>query len=256
MAPGEQLGGLLQALRPAGPRSTRIGLGIVAVDLAIEHVARDVELGRPALEHRIVEAARRAVRRCAPGCGTWTWYLVIFEKNGSCSVSWKPPRPCVLRAGLRRDHHDRRMRPIGGGDRGDEIGDARAVLGDADALLARAARVAVGHVAGALLVRHRDEADAGRPEQVERVHIGRADDAEDMGDALRHQGLDEGFRRRHGGGLELSVEQRPAAGAGAVDDGHGCLPGRLALIGEGRPCSWRSRLPAERRQKTFELNNV
>ena len=24
---------------------------------------------------------------------TCAWYLVIFEKIGSCSVSWKPPRP-------------------------------------------------------------------------------------------------------------------------------------------------------------------
>jgi len=27
---------------------------------------------------------------------TCPWYLVIFEKIGSCSVSWKPPRPSVL----------------------------------------------------------------------------------------------------------------------------------------------------------------
>ena len=44
-----------------------------------------------------------------------------------------------------------------------------------------------------LLVRHRQEADAGGREQVERVHVGRADDAEDMRHALRGQGLDEGL---------------------------------------------------------------
>ena len=26
---------------------------------------------------------------------TWPWYFVIREKIGSCSVSWKPPRPSV-----------------------------------------------------------------------------------------------------------------------------------------------------------------
>ena len=26
---------------------------------------------------------------------TCTWYLVIFEKIGICSVSWKPPSPSV-----------------------------------------------------------------------------------------------------------------------------------------------------------------
>ena len=27
---------------------------------------------------------------------TCAWYFVIFEKIGSCSVSWKPPRPSVM----------------------------------------------------------------------------------------------------------------------------------------------------------------
>ncbi len=31
-----------------------------------------------------------------PGPLTWAWYLVILEKIGSCSVSWKPPRPMVF----------------------------------------------------------------------------------------------------------------------------------------------------------------
>ena len=29
------------------------------------------------------------------GLFTCPWNLVIFEKIGSCSVSWKPPRPIV-----------------------------------------------------------------------------------------------------------------------------------------------------------------
>ena len=27
---------------------------------------------------------------------TWPWYLVIFEKIGSWSVSWKPPSPSPM----------------------------------------------------------------------------------------------------------------------------------------------------------------
>ncbi len=27
---------------------------------------------------------------------TCAWYLVILEKIGSCSVSWKPPSPSVI----------------------------------------------------------------------------------------------------------------------------------------------------------------
>ena len=59
--------------------------------------------------------------------------------------------------------------------------------------------VAVGHVGGVLLVRDRDEADAGRLEDVERVHVGGADDAEHGLDAVRGQGLDESLARRHAG---------------------------------------------------------
>ena len=39
---------------------------------------------------------QRAVSSAMRGClETWAWYLVILEKIGSCSVSWKPPRPMV-----------------------------------------------------------------------------------------------------------------------------------------------------------------
>ena len=98
---------------------------------------------------------------------------------------------------LRRDRDNRRMRPIGGGDRGDEIGDARSVLGDADAVAPGHARIAVGHMGGALLVNRRNESDAGGRKQIQRIHIGRADDAEDLGDALRDQRLDKGFAGGH-----------------------------------------------------------
>ena len=47
--------------------------------------------------------------------------------------------------------------------------------------------VAVGHVAAALLVRDRDEADAGERKQVQRIHVRGTDDAEDIRDAARHQ---------------------------------------------------------------------
>ena len=59
------------------------------------------------------------------------------------------------------------------------------------------ARIAVGHVAGALLVRDRNEADAGERKQVERIHVRRADDAEDVGHAVRDQRFDERLGRRH-----------------------------------------------------------
>ena len=65
---------------------------------------------------------------------TWPWNLVILEKIGSWSVSWKPPSPMVPEPVSGVIDDDRGMRPVGGGDRGDEVGDARAILGDAHAV--------------------------------------------------------------------------------------------------------------------------
>ena len=91
------------------------------------------------------------------------------------------------------------MRPVGGRNRGHEIGDAGAVLADADALAAADPRVAVGHVGGALLVDRGNEADAGGRKDVERIHIGRADDAKNIGHPVAGQGLDEGLAGCHAG---------------------------------------------------------
>ena len=38
---------------------------------------------------------RAAISAIRFGLATWPWYRVIFEKIGSCSVSWKPPSPIV-----------------------------------------------------------------------------------------------------------------------------------------------------------------
>jgi hypothetical protein len=70
---------------------------------------------------------------------------------------------------------------------GDEVGDARTVLTDAHAVPSGNAREAVGHVRRPLFVRHRYEADARRREDIEGIHVRGADDAEHVGDALRHQ---------------------------------------------------------------------
>ena len=89
------------------------------------------------------------------------------------------------------------MRPERGGGRGHEIRDAGAILRNAYTVLARHAGVAVGHVPATLLVRHRDEANAGERKQVERVHVSRADDAENVFHAIGDQRFDERLRRRH-----------------------------------------------------------
>ena len=100
-------------------------------------------------------------------------------------------------ARLRRDDDHRRMSPIGGGDGGHKIGDARAVLGDAHALAVADAAVAVCHVARALFMGNGNETDARRLEDVEGVHIGRSHDAEYMLHIMGDERLDEGFARCH-----------------------------------------------------------
>jgi hypothetical protein len=52
-------------------------------------------------------------------------------------------------------------------------------------------------VAAALLVRDRDEPDAGERKEIERIHVGRADDAEHVLDAMGNERLDESLGRRH-----------------------------------------------------------
>ena len=187
----------------------------LALDVAIEEIARDVELRRSHFELRAVERARGQfgharrvvdVRLEAGDLGKDRQLLGFLE-----SAETEPHR-----SGLRRDHDHRRMRPIGGGRGGDKIGDTRSILRDADAVPPGHPRVTVGHMPGALLVRDRDEADAGEREQIERVHEGRANDAENVLDALRDKGLHECLRRRH---LLLADDgKRRALGHGVHSD--------------------------------------
>ena len=100
-------------------------------------------------------------------------------------------------AGLGRDHHHRAVRPVGGGNGSDAVADAGAILANHHTVAAADTGVAVGHVAGALLVHHRDELDTGRGKDVHRVHEGRAHDAEDLGHAIGGHGLDKSLGGRH-----------------------------------------------------------
>ncbi len=166
------------------------------LDVAIEKVARNVELRRSHLQQRAIEAARRDLRDTLRVHHV-TLILGDLREDRQLFSFLKTTQAHRHRAGFRRDHHDRRVRPIGSGDPGHEVGNSRTVLTDTDTMAARHPRVAVGHMHSALFVRHRNEADARSGKNVERVHIGRADYAEDIGHALCHHGFDERLRRRH-----------------------------------------------------------
>ena len=91
----QQIGGRGEARVAPGAALDRDGRRDLALDIAIEEVARDVELRGAELQQRAVECAARELLAIRVRLFTCAWYLVVSEKIGSCSVSWKPPRPMV-----------------------------------------------------------------------------------------------------------------------------------------------------------------
>ena len=63
--------------------------------------------------------------------------------------------------------------------------------------------VSVGHVRGALLVGGRNKSNAGLGEDVQGVHIGGADDAEDVGDAVGDKSFHQRFAGSHLNGHDV-----------------------------------------------------
>ena len=91
------------------------------------------------------------------------------------------------------------MRPEGGCNGGDAVGDAGAVLADHDTVAAADPGVAVGHVGGSLFVDDRYEPDSAGSEYVHGVHEGGAHDAEGGVDTVGDQCLDERLAGGHAG---------------------------------------------------------
>ena len=204
---GQQVGRLVERLVGTGSAGNAARGRDLVVGLAIEIVARNVELGRAALAHGHVEAARGQFRH-ARMLGDMGLVFGDLGEDRQLLGLLEAAEAHGGGAGLGRDHHDGRMGPVGGGRRGHEIGDARSVLRDADAMAPRHPRIAVGHVARALFVDGRNEADPGGREQVQRVHVGGPDDAEDILHAIGDQGFDESFgsgHSRHGGLILLTL---------------------------------------------------
>ena len=181
-------------------------------------IARNVELSRAALALGHVEAAGGDLGH-APGAADVALVLRDLGEDRQLLGLLEAAQTHGRRAGLRGDRHQGRMRPIGGRDPSHEVGDARAVLADTDAGAPADPRVAIGHVRGALLVDRGDEADTGRRKDVERVHVGGADDPEDLGDPVAGQSLDECLTGCHAGHLRppfeliFCIPKRPPPGS-------------------------------------------
>ncbi len=164
----------------------------LVLDVPVEVVPGNVELGRAQLELGPVEAAPRELRHPVRSVDPDLVDGLLLEHRHLVELL-EAAGADAPRSRLRRDRHDRGVRPIGRSDRRDEVRRARPVLRDAGLRSARDAREAVGGVGRRLLVRHGDEADARVREEVQRVHESRPDQAEHvrhpLGDERLHQGL-------------------------------------------------------------------
>ena len=192
----EHLGGLVEGVGTAGTALEGERLGDLDLDLAVEEVAGDVELGRADVAHRAVEAAGRDLGHALVVVDVAGVLHELLEHRKLLSLL-ESAESLAHGAGLRSDDDDRRMRPEGGGDGGDAVADARAVLRDDHAMATARARVAVGHVGGTLLMHDGNQSNPRGSEDIHGIHERRAHDAEHVGDAVRDERLDEGLRRRH-----------------------------------------------------------
>ena len=102
--------------------------------------------------------ASAIVRGMSSGLVTRKLCLVIGIVMPRMSASWKASVPIAARH-LAGDRDDRHRVHVGVGDRGDQVGRARARGRHADADPAGRLRVALGRVAGALLVADQDVPD-------------------------------------------------------------------------------------------------
>ncbi len=120
--------------------------------------------------------------------------LVIGSVMPVMSVSWNASDPMSGAADLPGDADDRRRIHHRRGDAGHHVGRAGPGGRDRDADLAGRARVAVGHVRGALLVADEDVPDRIVEHRVVRRQDRPAGIAEDDVDAFAHQAFPENLR--------------------------------------------------------------
>jgi hypothetical protein len=161
-------------------------------DVAVEQIARDVELRRAHLQQRAVKGAGGQFGH-ALVVGDMRLVLGELGEHRQLSRLLEAAQALGEGARLGRDHHHRAVCPVGRRNRGHGVADAGAVLANDHAVASAHTRIAVGHVAGALLVHHGNQADAGGREDVHRIHEGRAHDAEHGVHALRDHGLHKGL---------------------------------------------------------------
>ena len=168
------------------------------VDVAIEPVARNVDLGRAHVRDGTIKST----------CGDLGHALLVVDltlvlgelfEHRKLVGFLETAQADSARAGLRSDDDDRRVRPERCGDSGDTVGNTGTVLPDHDAMATRHSGVTVGHVRGTLLVHDRDETNAGRSKDIHGVHKRRAHDAKGGIHLIGHERLNKCLTWRHAG---------------------------------------------------------
>ena len=193
---GQQVGSGIEAVFTAGTALHAHRLGDFASDFAVEVIAWNIQLGRAHFRHGAVKAACGVLGHAF---GVVHMALVLGEllEHRQLVGLLEAAQPHAHGAGLGRDHHHRAVSPVSGRNGSDAVADAGAVLANHHTVAAADTGIAVGHVAGALLVHHRDQLDTGRGKNIHRVHEGRAHDAEDFSHAIGGHGLDKSLGGRH-----------------------------------------------------------
>lgn len=194
---GQQFGRFIQTLLSTGAAIESLRLGDLRLDLPVEVVARNIQLGGAHFGHGAIETASSELGH-ARRMRDVALILGEFLEHRKLLGLLEPAEADAHGAGFGCHDHHRAVGPISRRNRRHTITDARAVLADDDAMSTGDTGVPVGHMPSALFVNHRDEPNAGRREDIHRIHERGTHDAEHVGDAVRGHGLNEGFRRRHG----------------------------------------------------------
>ena len=162
----ENVGELLDVARIAHRTGRRAVLarlrndGLGDVDLAVEHVARNLQVRWPRSAAECGTRRHGDHVRNALGAGNRRGEFGDGSHQLDVRQVLQRSHLVLRQSALAADVQDRALRAKGGGDAGHGIRTARTGGRDDAAELARLARIAVGRMRGDLLVAHVDDADA------------------------------------------------------------------------------------------------
>ena len=193
---------------PVVAGGNRLGLGALACDVLGElevHRARTLLLREPKC---LPDARRDRVRRHDGA-------RVLRERTHHVDDVDDLEVPLLARSDrlLARDHEHRHPAELRVRRGGHEVGRPRPQRRETDARSPRQAAPGRGHEAGGLLVARDDQSDARRAQRLEEIEVLLARETEDVGHALRREGLHEKVRSfRHSGNVgPLRFERPPRA---------------------------------------------